>query len=137
MAMAFYGWRQWRYGGSDHTGVSIRTLTANQHAAIMCGIAVLTFVSGYLLSHNTGAAWPYVDSFTTWASVITTVLVAKKYLENWIYWFVIDAVSIPLYLERGLQLTAWLFGVYLVIVVVGYVTWQRHWQAQNVRPAHA
>ncbi len=137
MAMAVYGWHQWRYGGSTHSGVTIRTLSRRQHGQIVVAIAVLTLISGSLLSENTTAVWPYVDSFTTWASVITTVLVAKKYLENWLYWFVIDSVCIPLYLDRGLYLTAALFVVYLVIVVFGYLAWQRHMNKQTTGTVHA
>lgn len=137
MAMAVYGWQQWRYGGASHSGVAIRTLTWRQHGLIVAAVAVLTLVSGTLLSGKTTAVWPYVDSFTTWASVITTVLVAKKYLENWLYWFVIDGVSIPLYLDRGLYLTAALFAVYLVIVVFGYFSWYRHMNPRTSRSVHA
>lgn len=137
MAMAVYGWHQWRYGGTTHSGVTIRTLSWRQHGQIIVTIAVLTLISGSLLSENTTAVWPYVDSFTTWASVITTVLVAKKYLENWLYWFVIDSVCIPLYLDRGLYLTAALFVVYLVIVVFGYLAWQRHMNKQTTGTVHA
>ena len=64
----------------------------------------MTTVSGNLLTTNTDAAWPFLDSFTTWASVVTTFMVARKILENWIYWIVIDALSILLYAARGLYL---------------------------------
>jgi nicotinamide mononucleotide transporter len=74
---------------------------------------------------------PYLDSFTTWASVITTWMVARKILENWIYWFVIDSVSIVLYVNRSLHLTAVLFAVYLVIIVFGYRDWRRTWAASR------
>jgi nicotinamide mononucleotide transporter len=137
MAMALYGWQQWRYGGTDRQGVTIRTLSRTQHAAILASILVLSAVSGFLLREHTNAAWPFLDSFTTWASVVTTVLVAHKVLENWLYWFVIDAISIPLYIERGLYVTALLFAAYLVIVVSGYRTWRRHMAAQDAAVAHA
>jgi nicotinamide mononucleotide transporter len=80
----------------------------------------------YLLSEHSSAAWPYVDSFTTWASVITTYLVTRKYLQNWLYWIVIDLVSIPLYIDRGLNLTALLFVAYVIIAVIGYFKWREH-----------
>ncbi|MGR9089875.1 MAG: nicotinamide riboside transporter PnuC [Gammaproteobacteria bacterium] len=137
MAMAVYGWQQWRYGGEAHEGVPIRTLSLRQHGLILAAVACLTLGSGTYLAEQTTAAWPYVDSFTTWASVITTVLVAKKYLENWLYWFVIDSVSIPLYLDRGLYLTAGLFAVYLVIIVFGYLSWQRQLSPRTAGTAHA
>ncbi|MDP6182661.1 MAG: nicotinamide riboside transporter PnuC [Gammaproteobacteria bacterium] len=131
MAMAIYGWYEWRYGGTDHHGVTIRRLHPNQHVAIIVAISILTVVSGFLLSKNTEAAWPYIDSFTTWASVITTVMVAWKILENWLYWLVIDTISIPLYVDRGLYLTALLFVAYLVIAAGGYWTWRRRYTVQK------
>ena len=127
MGMAVYGWHQWRSGSQGHRGLVIRTLCRRRHLQILMLIATLTVISGYTLSNTTQAAWPYVDSFTTWASVITTIMVAKKILENWLYWFVIDSVSIPLYIERGLHLTAFLFAAYLVIVVIGYLAWRKHY----------
>jgi nicotinamide mononucleotide transporter len=60
-------------------------------------------------------------------------MVAKKVLENWIYWFVIDALSIYLYASRGLPLYAALFALYLVLIVIGYRRWLGDYRAQ--RPA--
>ncbi len=85
----------------------------------------MTTVSGNLLATNTDAAWPFLDSFTTWASVVTTFMVARKILENWIYSIVIDALSILLYADRGLYLYAALFAAYVVIAVFGYLSWRR------------
>ena len=88
------------------------------------------------MSENTDAAWPYVDSFTTWASVFTTVMVARKILENWLYWFAIDAISVPLYLERELYLTAALFIAYLLIVIIGFLSWRQRYVKQNIASAN-
>ena len=130
MGMAVFGWYQWTYGHAAGdgaaTGVTVHSLSRNQHLIIIVAIGNLSLVSGYLLSQYSTAAWPYVDSFTTWASVITTYLVAKKYLENWLYWIVIDSVSIPLYLDRGLPLTALLFTSYVAIAISGYFSWKKH-----------
>ena len=137
MAMAVYGWQQWTRGGAngnDHPrALEIQSLSRGQHALVIGAIAALTIFSGYLLTEYSTAAWPYVDSFTTWASVITTYLVARKYLENWLYWIVIDTVSIPLYIDRELVLTALLFAVYVVIAVGGYLGWRRHWREDGRR----
>tara|TARA_B100001123_G_scaffold254504_1_gene283920 strand:- start:37 stop:483 length:447 start_codon:yes stop_codon:yes gene_type:complete len=137
MGMAVYGWQQWRFGGADHNGVAIEKLTRTEHLKILWSIGLLTTISGLLLSQNTDAAWPFVDSFTTWASAITTVMVARKILENWLYWLVIDAVSIPLYIERELYLTAILFTAYLVIAVIGYLSWQQRYALQSTEPSIA
>ena len=55
-------------------------------------------------------------------------MVARKILENWLYWFVIDGVSIYLYVNRELYLTALLFTGYLVLIVIGYLSWHRDMQ---------
>ena len=96
-----------------------------QHVAALAVITGAALVSGYLLAANTEAALPYLDSFTTWGAVVTTFMVARKVLENWIYWFVIDGVSIFLYIDRGLYLTAALFVAYTVIVVFGFIAWRK------------
>jgi nicotinamide mononucleotide transporter len=97
---------------------------------VIVGVLCVAAVSGYLLARNTSAAWPYLDSFTTWASILTTYMVAKKILENWIYWLVIDSLSIFLYLQRDLYLYSLLFLIYLVIVVFGYLNWRGHYRKQ-------
>jgi len=74
---------------------------------------------------------PFLDSFTTWGSILTTWMVARKILENWLYWLVIDSVSIYLYLDRELYLTALLFALYLVIVLFGYRKWLLHYRATS------
>ena len=130
MAMAVYGWYQWTRGGTNGDeqahALAVRSMSGQQHVLVITAIATLTLVSGYLLNEHSSAAWPYVDSFTTWASVITTYLVTRKYLQNWLYWIVIDAVSIPLYIDRGLNLTALLFVIYTIVAFIGYFSWRDH-----------
>lgn len=133
MIMAVYGWHQWKYGGQEHRGIAIRTLNGRLHLIIIAAVILISLLSGSLLSQHTNAAWPYIDSFTTWGSVVTTIMVAKKVLENWLYWLVIDSVSIPLYIDRGLYLTAILFMVYIVIVIVGYLSWRHRYSAQQAK----
>jgi nicotinamide mononucleotide transporter len=83
----------------------------------------------------TDAVFPYLDSFTTVAAVVTTYMVARKVLENWVYWFVIDSVAIYLYIARELYLTSALFIVYLVLVVAGFRRWRREWRAEAAAEA--
>jgi len=135
MAMAVYGWQQWTRGGNKGGGephtLGIQSMSIRQHVLVIGAIAILSYVSGYLLGEHSSAAWPYVDSFTTWASVITTYLVTRKYLQNWLYWIVIDTVSIPLYIDRGLNLTALLFVAYVVIAFIGYFKWRNNFRTSG------
>lgn len=120
--MAIFGWYQWRKGQNQES-LAIHVWALRSHVLTFFCLAIIVLISGYLLSNHTNAAWPYVDSFTTWGSVITTYMVTKKILENWLYWLVIDGVSIFLYIDRELYLTAILFSLYLVIVCFGYRQW--------------
>jgi len=67
----------------------------------------------------------------TWGAVVATYMVAKKLLENWIYWFVIDATSIFLFIARDLWLTAALFMIYIVIILFGYRSWKKAHNESN------
>ena len=124
LLMAIFGWWQWQYGSTQKSTLVIRSLVAREHVLILALIIVLTLISGYLLSANTDAALPYLDSFTTWSAVITTWMVARKILENWLYWIVINCASIYLYIDRGFLLYAVLFALYVVIAIFGYQQWR-------------
>ena len=63
--------------------------------------------------------------------MITTFLVVRKVLENWLYWIVIDGLALFVYIERGLYMTALLFALYLVIVVFGYLKWRQEYRAYS------
>ncbi len=131
LVMAVYGWYQWRLGGKGHHGLEVSRWPFDYHLYAFLGVLLVSLISGYLLEINTDAQLPYLDSFTTWGSVLTTYMVARKVLENWLYWIVIDSVSIYLYLDRGLYFTAGLFAIYVVLVVIGFVTWRKHYLAQH------
>lgn len=126
LIMAIYGWWNWQYGGRDDAKLQISSWDKKHHLLATTGIMLMTLLSGAMLSASTEAALPYADSFTTWSAVLTTWMVARKILENWLYWIVIDTVSIWLYLERGLFLYALLFLAYTIIAVFGYMNWRQH-----------
>ena len=134
LVMAVYGWWAWRSGGNnsaDEHELPVQSWGMKQHGLVLLAIAVLTFASGYLLTENTSAALPYLDSFTTWGAVITTWMVTRKVLENWIYWIVIDAVAIYLYIDRGLYPTAFLMCIYVVLAVGGFWLWLKDYRNQQ------
>ena len=125
LGMAAYGWYEWKHGGADHGELEVSYWPWKRHLAAITVVFVLVFASGELLPRFRAAALPFADAFTTWAAVVATYMVARKILENWIYWFVIDAVSVYLYLSRELYFTAALFVAYLVMIVFGDRSWRR------------
>lgn len=133
-AMAVYGWYQWRFGRRPNVPPSGRLRIAKWpwrlHAVAIFGCLVVSVAVGAVMSGYTTAAFPYLDAFVTVSSVLTTYMVARKILENWVYWLVIDSLSLYLYVARGLYGYAALFALYLVLVVIGWYRWRRDWREQ-------
>ena len=123
-AMAVYGWWVWR-GGPQAPDIEVQRWPLRIHLIAIAAVILASLVSGLMLDSYTRAEYPYIDSATTFASLWTTFLVARKVLENWWYWLVIDAVSIAIYIERELEFAALLFAVYLVMIPFGLAAWTR------------
>jgi nicotinamide mononucleotide transporter len=121
--MGIYGWYTWRHGGDNDLPVTTRP--ASFHALAVVVLASGAIANGWLLARYTDAAFPFVDSLTTWAALWATWLVARKIFENWWYWLAIDSVSIVIYWSRGLELTALLFVVYVAMIPFGIVAWRK------------
>ena len=124
LAMAVYGYLQWR-GGLRDRGGAIHRWTGRQHGLAVGSVLLLTLVTGALEARFTDAPMPYLDAFTTWGSVVTTWMVARRVLENWLYWIVVDGVLVYVSFASGLVATAGLFLVYLGIVIAGFFSWRR------------
>ena len=135
LAMAAYGWQQWRHGGKGGSELAVNTWPLRYHVLAIGLVMLLVWISGELLTRYSSAALPFLDSLTTWGAVVATWMVARKVLENWIYWFVIDSVSIWLYLSRELYFTAALFAAYLVMIIIGYRSWKASMQEPLPRAA--
>ena len=125
VVMGIYGWSQWSASNASNPSFIVNTWSKYQHMIAISIILTLSLLSGFLLERYTDAALPFLDALVSWGAVVATYMVAKKLLENWIYWFVIDATSIFLFIERGLWLSAVLFATYLVIIFFGYQSWNK------------
>ena len=134
IAMSVYGWRSW---GADNTETTlpIQRWPWRNHFWALGFVVVGAVLIGGFMSNYTSAAMPFIDTGTTLAALVTTWMVARKVLANWLYWIAIDAVSIYLYLSRGLDLTAALFGAYIVLAAAGYWQWQKHFAEQEINTA--
>lgn len=129
LVMAVYGFWVWQKDASANQNPNNLALTivSWQLSFHIKACLVLTVVSvglGYIMANYTPADFPYLDTFTTVFAVFATYLVTQKVLENWLYWVVIDAVSIYLYQAKDLMPTVVLFSLYTVIATFGYFKWQ-------------
>lgn len=139
LIMAVYGYWVWTKSNRKKNGANsvssaleIVSWQASWHLKACLLLTVIAAVLGYIMAHYTSADFPYLDTFTTVFAVFATYLVTQKVLENWLYWLVIDAVSIYLYVEKDLMPTTVLFIVYVFIAAYGYLKWQSLYKNNNV-----
>ena len=131
ICMAIYGWYIWSNKINEEQELKITSWKKRYHVYAIIIVTLLAIISGFLLEKYTQAALPFLDAFTTWGAIITTYMVAKKIIENWIYWFVIDSISIYLFISRELYLTSLLFFIYLIIIIFGYRSWMKKLNANE------
>jgi len=141
LLMAAYGWFCWRKNNTSNNTPSnshshSKALLYSQwslqrHGIAILALTLLSIVLGWLMANYTPAHFPYLDSATTVFAVFATYLVTQKVLENWLYFIVIDFVSIYLYIEKSLIPTAALFAAYVVLAAYGYWQWRKQFALQN------
>lgn len=125
VVMQFYGWYHWLYGGAHRTELKVTTLSTPALLAWILVAATVTSVWGHLMATFTDAAVPYPDAFIAVASLIAQWLMARKKLESWHFWIVVDVVAIGVYSYKGLYITTMLYSVFLVMAGLGLLQWRR------------
>jgi len=131
VAMGFIGLYQWKYGGQAGQGLPVSRLSARQHLYILAGGTVATLLFGYFFDEYTPAAATYWDAFTTVFSVIATLILVRKVLDNWAYWIVTDLVYVGLYFSRGAYLFSLVMLVYIVIAAFALVSWAKQYHSDK------
>jgi nicotinamide mononucleotide transporter len=119
-----FGWWNWLYGGPGHTSLRIGRTARGEWWTLAAAIPLCTLGLRQVLVAVGGAA-PFWDSLTTVLSLAAQYLLSRKRLENWAFWIIADVVYVPLYLSRKLPLTALLYGVFLLMCLVGAREWWR------------
>lgn len=131
--LALYGLWAWRFNAQGSQGaaqgaatpLSISTRPLRWHTKMIALILLITAAVSVLLSRFTAADAVVIDSLTTVASLFTTWMVAKKIVENWLYWLVIDAIYVYLFAVKGFFLTALLYTLFLGMAAYGYRAWKK------------
>lgn len=122
--MQFYGWHHWMYGGEDHKTLKVGTLPGSLPIWWLV-VAAGTAAWGFIMARFTDAALPYPDAFTTAASLVAQWLMARKKLESWYFWIVVDIVATGVYWYKELYLTSGLYAVFLLLATMGFFEWRR------------
>ena len=128
IATSAYGWYAWRAGQGESQQLRVTTRPWPWHVAALGCVVVLTAANVYLLPGHGGPLVSGADAFVAWGSVLATWMVARKILENWIYWVVFDLAAAALYFAQGFHATAGLFLLYVVLSARGFVAWRADMQ---------
>jgi len=126
LAVSVYGWINWKKAATD-TGKEMPVKNINSRELLIFSLLTTgTFLLYYyILRTYTDSPLPLIDSLTTALSITATWMLAKKIIEHWLIWIVVDVISVSLYLYKELYSTSLLFVVYTIMAVVGFIHWRR------------
>lgn len=128
VAMSVYGWIAWRPGDGGDDGRP-RSWPWPRHLLLLAGVGLASVASTFLLVQYAASDAPLADSLGTWASLAATWLLARRLLETWLWWIVIDAGLAALFASQGLPATALLYLAYAGFAVAGWRAWRRSQKA--------
>lgn len=124
--VSVYGWYSWKKSKAS-TGEELPVrLTRFNEWPVLLGITLIIMLIYYaLLSMGTDSPIPGADSFITAFSIIATWMLARKQIEHWLIWIVVDLVAVGIYFMQGLYSTSILFLVYGIMAVIGWFQWRK------------
>jgi nicotinamide mononucleotide transporter len=123
--LSLYGWYEWLYGGAGRTAIVVSRTTRTTWVVLGAIGVVVWALLGSITSRLPGTALPYVDAATTTVSLLAQWMMTRKLLENWLVWIAVDVVYVGMFVFKGLYLTAFNYGIYLILAVMGYIAWKR------------
>jgi nicotinamide mononucleotide transporter len=124
LVLNIYGWVSWLRVQKRDT-VPVRWMGLRCNAVVIAVTAVLWFVWSSVMHRFTDAAAPYVDGAVACLSVAGQILMVRRFVENWIYWIVVNVVAIGLFWWRDLPVTSALYTVFLGLAIAGLIQWRR------------
>ncbi|MCU1717013.1 nicotinamide riboside transporter PnuC [Pseudomonas sp. 5P_3.1_Bac2] len=120
-----YGWWQWTRGGAQQAGVVVSRLSlSGLGAGLLCG-GLGALILGYLMATFTDAAAPWQDASLSAFSLVAQVWMAQKRVQCWLLWIVLDSLFVALFVQQELYLTAALYGLFTLLAIHGWRSWQR------------
>jgi nicotinamide mononucleotide transporter len=133
LVVSIYGWYYWQSGKTKNKGSGLNITVCSRSLILKLSVifVALFFLMAFVLKKYTNTDVPFVDAFVTALSFIATWLLAKKKIENWLVWIVVDASCIGVYIYKGLYPTIVLFAVLTVLAFVGYNSWKKSMKCKN------
>jgi len=127
LIVSLYGWYHWMFGSKSRKQDDLKISKTKIKLGIRLFVinAILFVFIAFILVNYTDSEVPYWDAFTTAASFVATWMLARKILEHWIIWIIVDSVSLGLYIYKGLYPTVILFTVYTGLAILGFIEWKK------------
>lgn len=128
LGVSIYGWIYWSRGVGDkqkQSTLPVSRIHRQQTLALGLGGLIIMLGIVYILKRFTDSDVPWGDGFTTAGSIVATWMLARKILEHWLVWIVVDSVAAGLYFYKGLYPSCMLYLIFTIIAVVGYFHWKR------------
>lgn len=134
LGVAVYGWFIWKYGNKskEQKELPITCIPNKSWLKSLIVFIVTLIIIAWLLINYTDSNVPWWDAFTTALSIIGMWMLARKYLEQWWVWFVVDVISVGLYIYKELYFTAGLYGLYATIAIFGWLNWKKLMKTQEI-----
>ena len=130
--ISIYGWYHWKFPGKRvNKELPVSRLTLKSGFVLLIISLLLMVVIAKILINFTDSQIAWYDAFTTAFSITATWMLARKILEHWLVWIVVDFFSAALYVYKGLYPTMLLFFVYTTLAFVGYSQWLKIWRKQE------
>jgi nicotinamide mononucleotide transporter len=128
--ISIYGWIIWSRG-VEKKELPVSQLSRSLFLKLFAASMLIYAIISYILVNFTDGSVPYWDAFTTALSIVATWMLARKILEQWLVWVVVNAVSLGLYIYKGLYPTSVLFFFYTTLAIVGYIQWKKDLKSQE------
>lgn len=133
---AVYGYAVWKFG-SKRSGTAVSPMPITHFPKRLVLPTLFSFAAAWGITYHvletyTDSTVPLLDSFTNAMSFVGLWALARKYIEQWLFWIAVDAISCYLYVVKGIPFKAGLYGLYVVIAVMGYFKWQRMMRSEKV-----
>ena len=133
LGAAVYGWLIWKYGNKtkEQKELPITSMPKRNWLKLFIVFIIAQFVIAWALINFTDSNVPWWDAFTTALSIIGMWMLARKYLEQWWIWIVVDIVCVGLYMYKELYFTSGLYALYAIIAISGWWNWKRLMKSQQ------
>lgn len=126
---AIYGYAVWKFGKKQSSKGAAPLPITHMKARLYLPSAIFFFAAWgatyYVLANYTNSTVPVLDGFTNALSFVGLWALARKYIEQWFFWIIVDIICCYLYVGKGIPFKAALYGLYVIIAIAGYIKWKK------------